>query len=86
MHSSSEATDSEAGFGNECNFVDTIGLDRVSLIEKALDFASMSEGSMETETSDGGKLWGLVAMQTPFVRYVSYLSLVALFGVLERIG
>jgi hypothetical protein len=65
MHSSSEVT--EAGFGNECNFVDSdkVGLDRVPLIEKALDFASMSEGDMET--SDGGKLWRLSAMQTPFV-------------------
>jgi hypothetical protein len=47
------------------NFVDKVGLDRVPLIEKALDFASMSEGDMET--SDGGKLWRLSAMQTPFV-------------------
>jgi hypothetical protein len=59
MRSSSEVT--EAGFGNECNFVDKVGLDRVSLVEQAFDIAN------NMETSDGGKLWRLSAMQTPFV-------------------
>lgn len=67
IHSSSEVT--EAGLGNECNFIDELGLDRVSHIEEALDFASISEGYTETETSDGDMLW----RQAPFV-CVSSLS------------
>ena len=69
----------EAGFGNECNFVDKVqvGLDRVSPshIENAFDrLMPISEGYMGT--SDGGKSKGFSAMQAPFVRVLS------LFGAL----
>jgi hypothetical protein len=65
MHSSSEVT--EASFGNECNFVDKVGLDHLSVVDpkKALDLAMSVVRSMEA--SDDDKLWMLLAMQMPFV-------------------